>query len=171
MAGDSAESVEWLVRKCHALVVQALVEYSKGPPQVTKSPSKEEEGKKKKKKTRVYPYGARAALVNEDFKNLPSPWLATTVATFYPFVADPKETWDHKLKHFSHPMTRLWPVGVVRRHMHFIQVFRDRREELFESYEKEGGKYHGRDDSSEESSSTEAETMQVYSDCDDVFSS
>ena len=39
--------------------------------------------------------------------------------------------------------TGLWPVAVINRYLSFFSLFRSNRDQLFASYEVQGGEYHG----------------------------
>ena len=69
-------------------------------------------------------------------------------------------------------MTHLWPKGVVQRYLHFHKVFREQRNQLFKTYESNGGKYDKLENP--ESSVTEDEgdedvEVTVSSQVDNVF--
>ena len=70
-------------------------------------------------------------------------------------------------------MTRLWPVGEVKRRIHFFNHFVSRAELIFDNYENEGGEYHV----DEEDESSDADVVEeeggsgTETDPDDVFSS
>ena len=68
----------------------------------------------------------------------------------YPFIATEKPSWDEKKAECAYPIPRLWSVGVIRRHKHFLRVVCQQREDMFEAYEKNGGDYHGDWDTDDE---------------------
>ena len=69
----------------------------------------------------------------------------------YPFVVMEKPEWEAKLRVANYPMTRLWPLGVVRRHIHFLKALKEHRDRMFKAYEDTGGDYYGAETSEEES--------------------
>ena len=65
-------------------------------------------------------------------------------------------------------MPRLWPEGVVLRHIHFLNALSQNRDAMFEAYEKMGGEYYGPSDSSEDENANVADqTTEQSSDSDD----
>ena len=112
-------------------VVQALVLYAAG------------RGSNGRNKYGFYPYGREQSFSTKAFKKLPSTWFATTLAEMYPFVAMEKESWKDLRKKRAMPMTGLWFLGVMRRHMCFQKRFDDNRIDLFAKYEALEGEYHG----------------------------
>ena len=79
--------------------------------------------------------------------------------------------WKAKSESFYYPMTRLWPLGEVKRRLHFYNVFHDNHNNIFANYESAGGGYHPDSDSTDDEggeagvfSTTEGESSD-----DDVF--
>ena len=145
------------VVECYTHVVTALVKYAQGS-SLTSS--------------RVYPYGARAAKSLEGFLRVPDTWFATTLAVMYPFLATEKADWEEQIfKQVSYPMTSPWPTQTMRRYLHFIKTFRERREDVIQTYEDNGGTYPGLDDTQTSASGSEEEVPVVAptNSCDDVF--
>ena len=70
-------------------------------------------------------------------------------------------------------MTRLWPVGEVKRRIHFFNHFVSRAELIFDNYENEGGEYHVEEEEEDEPSDAGAEEAgsSTETDPDDVFTS
>ena len=60
-----------------------------------------------------YPYGKKAATSTKAFKQIPDAWFAVTLATMYPFVVCDRKIWSTMLDKFAHPLTGLWPWGVL----------------------------------------------------------
>ena len=128
--------------------------------------------KKKRKSRRVYPYGPAAARSADAFKELPFTFFATTLAAMYPFLANDKEQWDDIMKMHAYPMTHLWPVGPVRRSMHFIGKCLTHMGIVLESYEGQGGDYYGPEESSSDHYDDDIsgdKVWEVVNDVDDVF--
>lgn len=125
------------------------------------------------KKKRVYPYGPHAAKSIQGFKEVPCTHFATTLAVMYPFLAVERETWEDMRKICAYTMTRLWSQGHVRRHMHFVKECTLHLDEVFDSYEENGGDYNGLDDEEvDEDDVDEAVQVQedtVLDDVDAVF--
>ena len=145
------------VVECYTHVVTALVKYAKGSPSSS---------------SKVYPYGARASKTLEGFLKVPDTWFATTLAAMYPFLATEKADWEDKIfKQVSYPMTSPWPTQIMRRYLHFIKTFRERREDLIQTYDDNGGTYPGLDDTQASASGSEEEFQVVAptNTCDDVF--
>ena len=90
-----------------------------------------------------YPYGKKAATSTKAFKQIPDAWFAVTLATMYPFVVRDRAKWSTMLDKFAHPLTGLWPWGVLKRHINFRSRISVTRDSLFEAYERNGGTYHG----------------------------
>ena len=141
---------------CYRLIIEALLQYSRGSGNEN-----------------VYPYTKQAIHCVESFKSIPTPWFANTLAAIYPFVATEKEAWPARLKQCSHPMTHLWPTRVMKRHLHFLETFRERRDAIFSGYENAGGTYEDiipPPKESEAESETEDEVQDTNApDFDDVF--
>ena len=57
-------------------------------------------------------------------------------------------------------MPRLWPEGVVLRHIHFLKSLVKNRDAMFQIYEKIGGEYYGSSDTSEDEN-TEVDEDQI----------
>ena len=71
-------------------------------------------------------------------------------------------------------MTRPWPTQIMRRHLHFVNSFRENRQEIIQTYEDKGGKYNGLQlsdapSSDDEESNTDNEENEYQMECDDVF--
>ena len=151
---DSAEPTED-GRKCQSLVVEALVRYSKG-----------REGAK------VFPYGGKASKDTDTFLDLPSTTLSVTLSCMYPFIVEDKETWTVKLKNCLYPIKQLWPMGILKRYIYFNDKFTSQREEMFRSYQRGGGVYHGVPERSSDENHHEDEEKEyedVVLDCDKDF--
>ena len=133
--------------------------------------------KKKKKYTAVcFPYGPAARCTKEGFKTTPYTYFATTLAAMYPFLAVPKSEWEDVIKQCAHPMTSLWPVQTVKRHMHFVRLCKYNLRFVFETYEAGGGDYYGTEETSsspeEDETSSEEDgdgSQNVVARVDDVF--
>ena len=149
---DEEEPTE-LDRECQRLVVQALVLYSKG-----------------KEKAKVYPYTRKASNDTNAFLQIPSTTLSVSFSCMYPFIVKDKSTHEEMLKNCLYPIKQLWPKSTLKRYIHFNNVFVKLRVEMFESYEKDGGTYHGApDDSDDEEVVEEKEYERVELDCDKDF--
>ena len=140
--------------KCQSLVVEALVLYAKG-----------------KEGAKVFPYGDRASKHTEDFLRLASPPFTITLSCMYPFIVEDKDMWKILLKNYLYPIKQLWPKGVLKRYINFNDVFSEQRKEMFDTYERAGGVYHGDGESSsdENDSNQEKEYEDVELDCDKDF--
>ena len=154
---DDAESKEWLAKTIRVMIVDALLHYAQDP---------------QTGKNNHYPYGRGPATMKNKFKSVSSTAFSTTLAIMYPIIAEPEETYKTVLKEVSYPMTHLWPKGVVQRYLHFHKVFREQRNQLFKTYESNGGKYDKLENP--ESSVTEDEgdedvEVTVSSQVDNVF--
>ena len=103
----------------------------------------------------MYPYGQWAAKHAEHFKEVPTTEFATTLAALYPFLAQPKTEHEELRKTPNYPMTAVWPVGPIRRQLHFVRKCDSHMEDMLKGYESAGGQYYGHEPSS---SSSEPET-------------
>ena len=140
-------------RECQSLVVKALVRYSKGM-----------EGAK------VFPYSKKAHNNTDEFLQIPSTTLSITFSCMYPFIVQDKSTHENMLKSCLYPIKQLWPKSVLKRYMNFNDKFTALRFEMFDSYEKAGGTYHGAPDKSDdEEIIEEKEYENVELDCDKDF--
>ena len=161
--------VQWLVKQCHSLVIECLVNFSRG---VTSTL----EGKDGVEKTQTYyPYGPYVGKETRFFKKNPSPHFGMTLATMYPFVATEQSLWDLKLKEKNYPITKLWPYPTMCRYMNFVKNFVNERETMFQNYEDDGGEYLANDEDSdsdkeEEESDSDKEDESDTEDEDNVFS-
>ena len=76
-------------------------------------------------------------------------------------------------KSFAYPCTSLWPLKVVKRYVHFINITTDKISELFQAYENNGGEYYGNGEDEDEDVPDEdgdvTEVEEESSDVDDVF--
>jgi hypothetical protein len=79
------------------------------------------------------------------FKAVPNPSFSATLTELYPFLRVPEDRWPAVMKKFQHPVHALWPLPKVCRYLHFYQVFRAKRKQLFHHYELQNGIYHGPD--------------------------
>ena len=140
--------------KCQSLVVEALVLYSKG-----------------KEGAKVFPYGDRAHKFTEEFLQIPSTTFSVTLSCMYPFIVEDKEKWGVMLKNCLYPIKQLWPKGILKRYIHFNDVFSSQRKEMFETYKRAGGVYHGEvEQSGEETPSVEEKEYEdTVLDCDKDF--
>ena len=68
-------------------------------------------------------------------------------------------------------MTRLWPVGEVKRRIHFFNHFVSRAELIFDNYENEGGEYHVDEEDEPSDAGAEEAGSSTETDPDDVFTS
>ena len=133
---DPTETTKELASQMAYHVVNTLVTYAHGRPGHGVIGDKDYD-------YGFYPYGKIPSWSTKAFKNMPTPWLATTLAEMYNFLRKDPQEWDQMRKKRSYPMTSLWPWGVVRRHMCFQQKFRAHKSFLFKEYEAGGGEYHG----------------------------
>lgn len=163
-AGETAKS---LVTECHSLVVEFLLSFSQGkvlPGEVNK--------KGEPIGVRQKPYGKDAGMETRAFKNVSPTCFAISLATLYPFLTDDIKNWPERLKSsVMYPCTSLWPVKVVKRYSHFINVVCKQLQCAFGNYEAAGGDYHLGEDSEDEGGTEEdgEEKSQTSEDCDDVF--
>ena len=87
----------------------------------------------------------------------------------------PKSEWENVSKQCAHPMTSLWPVQTVKRHIHFVHLCKHNLHDVFETYETAGGDYYGTEEtssSSENGTSSEEDedgSQNVVLHVDDVF--
>ncbi len=94
------------------------------------------------------------------------------MAALYPFLAENSDNWQLRIKgklgNFCHPATGLWPLQIVKRHVHFQKTMKENLDTMLKTYKLNGGKF---DDSSsdEEETEEEEEDGDDVSDCDDVF--
>ena len=175
LPADETLTVKELVTMCHVGVVEFLVDFACGkvlPGEVNKND--------KIILQRQRPYSEGAGRDTNAFKNVPPPFFAITLAALYPYLVEEQSMWSKRTKQsFAYPCTGLWPVKVVKRYVHFINVTFGQLEDMFNSYEKFGGEYHTLDDNGPQSESEDgdadaaadaaAEEEQESSDCDDVF--
>ena len=136
-------------RLCQSLVVEALLKYSKG-----------KEGNKLK------PYGDKAGELTSSFQSVPTTFFATTLASMYPFIVTEKRLWPALMKIAQYPIPQLWPKTVVKRYMHFQDVFHRQHDTLFEVYEADGGEYHGEPPESSNDEADEEKQPDIELDCD-----
>ena len=92
---DASEKA--LVAECHKLVVDTLLAYSKGK-------QEEEAEAEEKKKAKIMPYGNAASFDTPSFQKVPFAWMASTLATVYPFVASekPGESIYNSITYYQH---------------------------------------------------------------------
>ena len=155
-----------LVSECHSLSIEFLVDFAKG-----KIGADEVDKHGNPKTTRSKPYGVHGAKKSH-FCNLSSTWFGVTMAALYPFLAEDKDKWTLRIKgklgNFSHPASGLWPVKIVKRHIHFQKTMKEHLETMLETYQRYGGKFD--EESADEDNEEEEEVVQASeSDCDDVF--
>jgi len=124
-------TIDQLVEDMSYHVVQFLLQVAKG-----RSPNPSN-------KYGYYPYTKPAGEDTGAFQKVPTSWFASTLADVYPFVKHAEDKWPSLLKKFTPPMTGLWPVQTLKRHMNFQEALHLNRCSLFKLYEKEGGDYHG----------------------------
>ena len=139
---------------CQSLIVEALVQYSKG-----------------KENAKVFPYGDAASKQTSSFVQVASPTFSITLAAMYPFIVNDKSKWTTLLKNCSYPIKQLWPKGVLGRYMHFNDTFHDLRKTIFDAYEENEGDYHGADEDpdDEDDSGDEEKQIEVDLECDKDF--
>lgn len=89
----------------------------------------------------VKPYGLRASRSEKGFKELPSSVMALTVAALYQCVRSPPDMFEKWAKAPRPNITRYWPKGTIRRFQTFQETFAKYRSVIFETYEKNDGKY------------------------------
>ena len=162
---DKAESVDSLVSECRVLIVKFLLNYAQGTSSEIYQEYWKDEIQKRCEKTGtppkkyrpVYPYGPNVAETNEGFTQLPTSNIANTLSCVYTFLAVEKRLWENLYQEYSHPMTALWPEGVLRRIIHFVMICRTDWPDVLRSYEDAGGDYYGDESDDEESSSEENE--------------
>ena len=143
--------------QCPTLVMQALVDYSKGS------------GKKK-----VVPYEGNTGSSTTAFLNVPTGTLACTLSRMYPFAVNPEEAWDRLRKIRLYPFTQIWPRTVMKRFTKFNETVYTQYEEMKKSYEKSGGVYHGDSDDEAKASDEDPEALEekradVELACDQFF--
>ena len=152
--GESSTPEE--AKKCLSLVMQSLVDYSKGT------------GKQK-----VFPYERATGSSTTEFLNVSTGMLAATLSRMYPFAVNPQEEWVRLRKIRLYPYTYLWPKGVVKRFEHFSDTIFARYEDMKTAYEESGGSYHGDSDEEKEASvdpeEVEAKKGDVELACDKFF--
>ena len=146
------EELDDLGRECQVLVLESLLRYSKGLNNDSK----------------VHPYGSKAATNTDAFNKIPSPWFAATLACMYPFVVNDESQYPQLLKQVQYPIPTLWPKPIVKRYIHFNNIVHRQREQMFKTYEDNGGDFHGPDEESEYEDTPEQKDSQDL-DCDMVF--
>ena len=138
--------------------MQALVDYSKGS------------GK-------VIPYEGQTGSSTSQFLNVPTGVLAATLSKMYPFAVTKEDDWPQLRQMKMYPLTALWPRSVLKRFMHFNDLFHLRYEQIKTAYEESGGKYHGDSDSEDddveekddEAAPAEEKTQNLDLECDKFF--
>ena len=134
-------------------MVKALVLYSKG-----------------KEEAKVFPYSKKARNDTDAFLQIPSTTLSVSFSCMYPFIVQDKTTHETMLKGCLYPIKQLWPKSVLKRYINFNNAFTKLRDEMFDSYEKAGGTYHGAPKvSDDEEVVEEKEYENVELDCDKDF--
>ena len=119
----------------------------------------------------MFPYGDKAYRNTNALLQVSSPAFSITLSCMYPFIVEDKSKWQSLLTNCLYPIKQLWPKGILKRYMNFIQVFAVQREEMFEAYEASGGVYHGAEEKSSDggSETEEKEYEDVELDCDKGF--
>jgi hypothetical protein len=115
----------------YSFVAGCLVDYAMGIPTI---------------KT-VKPYGLKASRSEQVFKALPSGILALTFAALYQVVRTPPDLLDKWVQKPRPNITSPWPRGTILRFVRLQKVFCTNRKVLFKTYELQGGKYMGKDES------------------------
>ena len=164
--------VKELVSMCHAGLVEFLLDFASGKVLPGELNKKDEAITRRQK-----PYCEHAGKETNAFRNVPPPWFAVTLAALYPYLVEEQNMWTKRSKQsFAYPCTGLWPVKVVKRYVHFINVTTEKLTKLFDNYEKNGGEYYTMEDGpsddedeDEAGDAAEEDEEQESSDCDDVF--
>ena len=122
-----------LFQEFAAMVIQTLVDVGKG-----------ESRQAAKKDYVLYPFGSAGANTYSFKTAIPDSYFATVLSELYPFVVTEttnEEKWQQLLKACHHPMTKLWPLPLMKRYMSYMTKFGRQRKELFQCYDDCGGEY------------------------------
>ena len=93
----------------------------------------------------VKPYGLKAARSTKAFKSMPTNILALTFAALYQVVRTDSSLLDKWIRTPRQNITQPWPRGMIKRFVNLQKVFQKNRDQVFKSYEDDGGEYMGPD--------------------------
>ena len=91
----------------------------------------------------VKPYGLKAARSTKAFKSISSTILALTFAALYQVVRTDPSLLDKWIQTPRQNITSPWPRGMIQRFVSLQKVFQKNRDQVFKSYEEDGGEYMG----------------------------
>ena len=161
---------EEIMARCKYLAFEFLYNFAKGTIAEGETNRKGDEVT-----NRNPPYGA-GAVKEAHFMSVPKTWLAVTMAGLYPFLCEDRDQWSlrilGKLGNFKHPGTGLWPLRLVKRHVHFQTTINSNLTDMYGVYKDGGGTFEESSEEEEDDDEDEDEDDDEEgkeSDCDNIF--